>query len=97
MSTEQLDRANRKEHTTPLMRKLHWLPGCDQIKFKLLTLVYKSKHETTPPYIQNLRKPHNYSDGNMFLRLHADDNLLACNKTHTTYGDNAFCNAGPAL
>ena len=68
-----------------------------QIKFKLLTLAYKSKHETTPPYIQNLLKPQNYFDGNMFLRLHADDNLLVCNRTHTTFGDNAFCNVVPAL
>ena len=71
-------KANRREHTTPLLRKLHWLPVCERIKFKL-TLAYKSKHETTPPYIQNLLKPQNYSDGNMFLRSHADDNLLVCN------------------
>ena len=83
--------------TTLLLRELHWLPVCERIKFKLLTLAYKSKHETTPPYIQNLLKPHNYSDGNMFLRSHADDNLLVCNRTHTTYGDNAFCNVVPDL
>ena len=92
-------KANRREHTTPLLRELHvhWLPVCERIKFKLLTLAYKSKHETTPPYIQNLLKPHNYSDGNMFLPSHADDNLLVCNRTHTTYGDNAFCNVVPDL
>ena len=56
-------KANRREHTTPLLRELHWLPVCERIKFKLLTLAYKSKHETTPRYIQNLLKPHNYSDG----------------------------------
>ena len=65
-------------------------------KFKLLTLSYKNKHETTPPYVQNL-KPHTHSDGNMFLRSHAEDNLLACDRTHTTYRDNAFCNAVSAL
>ena len=27
----------------------------------------------------------------------ADDNLFPCNGTHTTYGDNVFCNAVPAL
>ena len=84
----------------PLLRELHSV--CERIKFKLLTLAYKSRHETTPPYIQNLLKPHNYFDGNMFLCSHADDNLLVCNKTHTTYGDNtygdnAFCNVVPDL
>ena len=34
---------------------------------------------TIPP------KPDNYSDRNMFLRSHADDNFLACSKTHTTH------------
>ena len=27
------------------------------------------------------------------MRSHADDNLLVSNTTHTTYGDNAFCNS----
>ena len=90
-------KANRREHTTPLLRELHWLPVCHRIKFKLLTLAYKSEHETTPPNIQNLLKPHNYSDGSMFLCSHADDNLLVRNRTHTTYGDNAFCNVVPDL
>ena len=85
-------KANRREHTTPLLRKLNLLPACEGIKLKLLTFAYESKLETTPPYIQNLLKPHNYSNGNMFHRSYADDNLLVCNRTHTTYGDNAFCN-----
>ena len=42
-------------------------------------------------------KPHNYSNGNMFLRSHAADILLVSKRTHTTYGDNAFCNVVPAL
>ena len=33
----------------------------------------------------------------MLLCSHADENLLAQNKTHTTYGDNVFCYAVPAL
>ena len=42
-----------------------------QNKTKQLNLTYKNLN------------PHNYSDGNMFLRSHADDNLLACNRDHT--------------
>ena len=90
-------KANRREHTTPQLREFHWLPVRQRIKFKLQTLTYKSKYETTPPYIQNLLKPHNYSDGNMFLHSHADDNLLVCNRNDTTYVNNAFCNVVPAI
>ena len=88
-------KANRREHTTPLLKELHWLLVCERINYKLLLLAYESKHATTPPYIQNLIKPHNYSDGNIFLRSHDDDNLLVSNRTHTTYWDNAFCNSVP--
>ena len=76
-------KANRRENTTPLLKELHWLPVCERINYKLLTIAYKSKHATTPPYIQNLLKPHNHSHGNMFVRSHADDNLLVSNRTHT--------------
>ena len=90
--------ARKKKHTTPLLKELYWLPVCEQINYKLLTLAYKSKHATTPPYLQNLYiKPHNYSDGNIFLCSQADDNLHVSNRTHTTYRDNAFCNSVPFL
>ena len=88
-------RANRREHTIPLLREQHRLQACqlcEHIKFKLV-----SKHETTSPFIQNPLKPHNYSDCSILLRSHADENLLAQNRTHTTYGDNVFCYAVPAL
>ena len=32
----------------------------------------------------------NYSDGNMFLRTDANDDLLVFNRTHTTYGTMPF-------
>ena len=90
-------KANRREHKTPLLKELHWPPVCERVNYKLLMLAYKSKHATTPPYVQNLIKLHNYSDGNIFLRPHADDTLLVSNRTHTTYGHNAFCNSVPFL
>ena len=89
-------KVNQMEHTTPLLKELHWLPVNERITYKLLTFAYKSRHETTPLYIQNLLKTHTFSDG-MFLRSHADGSLLECNRTHTSYGDNAFCNSVPAL
>ena len=51
----------------PLLRELQWFPVCERIKDKLLLLAYKSKHETTPPNIQNLLEPYNYSDGTCFF------------------------------
>ena len=45
-------------HSTPLLRKLHWLPVSDRIKFKTLTLAYRAVNGTAPPYLQALVKPH---------------------------------------
>ena len=45
-------------HSTHLLRKLHWLPVKDRIKFKTLTLAYRAVKGTAPPYLQALVKAH---------------------------------------
>ena len=91
-------KANRREHTTPLLRELHWLPGsmwANQVQ-TTYTCIQKQTWNNSTLHTKS-PKPHNYSDGNMFLRSLADDNLLVCNRTQTTYGDNAFGNVVPDL
>jgi len=40
----------RREHITPVMRQLHWLPVRQRVMFKLATLVYHSRAGTAPAY-----------------------------------------------
>jgi len=43
--------ARRSEHTTPLLRQLHWLKVSERIKFRLYVLVHRCLHNKSPPYL----------------------------------------------
>ena len=43
--------ARKKDHITPLLRDLHWLPVRRRIDYKLLSLVYKCLHDAAPEYL----------------------------------------------
>ena len=47
----------RREHITPILRELHWLPVAQRIEFKLCLLVYKCVHGMAPEYLKELIKP----------------------------------------
>ena len=49
-------KASRRAHITPILLDLHWLPVEYRIRYKILTLTYKSIHQQSPPYLQNLIK-----------------------------------------
>jgi len=41
----------RREHITPVLRQLHWLPVRQRIEFKLAVLVYKAMNGLSPQYL----------------------------------------------
>ena len=43
-----------RDHVTPLLVYLHWLPVTARIDYKILTLVYKCKHGLAPDYLSTL-------------------------------------------
>ena len=43
------------EHTTPLLRELHWLRVLERIQFQLCVLAYHSVHGTAPAYLADIR------------------------------------------
>jgi len=43
--------ARRSEHTTHLLRQLHWLKVPGSIKFRLYVLVHRCIHNKAPPYL----------------------------------------------
>jgi len=45
--------ARRRDHITPVLRQLHWLPVKHRIDFKLAVLVYKSLHALAPPHLSD--------------------------------------------
>ena len=46
--------AKRRDHITPILRNLHWLPITKLVDYKLLVLVYKALNGTGPEYIREL-------------------------------------------
>ena len=43
----------KSDHTTPLLKSLHWLPVHLRIHFKVLSLCYKSLNNSDPIYLSN--------------------------------------------
>ena len=83
----------RREHITPVLFNLHWLPVTERIKFKLLLLVFKALNDQAPPYIAELIKPYRPN-----RNLRSDNQgLVATTKTSSSYQFNAFSSAGPRL
>ena len=81
-------------HVTPVLIKLHWLPVCFRIMFKILLMVYKCLHDMAPPYLANVIKPRKTSRS---LRSTTMEYLEEQRSRLVTYGDRSFSVAGPKL
>ena len=46
-----ITRRGRREHITPVLRELHWLPVRRRVNFKLATFMYKTLHGQIPRYL----------------------------------------------
>lgn len=44
----------RREHATPLLIQLHWLPVRERVQFKILLLTFKCIHGQCPKYLSEL-------------------------------------------
>ena len=69
----------RRDHVSPLLHELHWLPVQKRIVFKILLFVFKSYLNLVPLYIKDL--------------LHTSERdilILKVPRANTSYGDRAF-------
>ena len=76
----------RREHVTPLLNELHWLPIRQRIVFKILLLVFKFYNNAVPIYIDELLQ---ISERN--------SSILKVPRANTPYGDRAFEICAPRL
>lgn len=52
-SARVLTRTNKRDHISPVLRQLHWLPVKERCDFKLLTMVHSALHKAdAPQYIK---------------------------------------------
>ena len=83
-----------REHITPELQTLHWLPVKQRVIFKVLLIVLKSTHNLTPPYLSQLINVHVPS-----RRLRSSNqNCFNTPFTRSSFMKNcAFSIAGPTL
>ena len=72
----------RRNHISPILKELHWLPIVHRINFKMLTFVFKSQHGSAPIYISDMLHPYEPSRS---LRS-TDQELLEVPKINNKYG-----------
>jgi len=85
---------NRREHITPVLSSLHWLPVRFRIDFKTLLFTFKARLGLAPSYIAELLTPY---EPPCSLRS-SGRSLLAVPKSRLrTKGDRAFSVRAPQL
>ncbi len=89
-----LTRSHKRDHITPVLQSLHWLPVRYRVDFKIVLIVYKSLNGMAPSYISDLLIEHNITRS---LRS-SNQRLLFIPKTRRKCrGDHAFATAAPRL
>ena len=86
---------SRREHITPILKHLHWLPVRQRITFKVLTIIQKSLHSATAPqYMKDLCPV--YQPGRT-LRSSADQWGLKVSRSRNQYGARSLGTLGAQL
>ena len=85
---------SKRDHVTPLLKELHWLPVKYCIQYKLTTLTFRRFHGTLPPYLSSSLCTYQPSRS---LRS-STDRLLKISKTNLkTFGERSFGYNAPTV
>ena len=82
----------RTEHTTPLLRMLHWLPIPSRIAYKIDSLCHTTLTTAYPKYLSELLNV--YTPARPLLSS-LEPNILSVAVARTSYGQQAFAYQGP--
>ena len=94
MAVRLIEKLGRRDHISQKRKELHWLPIPARIKYKLLTITWKTINNQAPMYLRDL------------IRLKENTRALRNNNTRLLEVDNnrinawsarSFSNAGPTL
>ena len=87
-------RTPRREHITPSLKKLHWLPVKQRSIFKILLITYKALAGMAPSYISKLI---NLYVPTRALRSATNKRLTVPSSSTKFYGDRSFAFAAASL
>ena len=85
----------KREHVTPLLEQLHWLPVELRIIFKVNLLTYKCLHKLAPTYLQELLNV--YRPNRTLRSSNAAPRLTQKSYCLKNYGYRAFAVHAPEL
>ena len=85
--------AKKKEHITPILIKLHWLPIKYRIDYKIALLCFKCLNNLAPMYLQNLLKI--YVPRRSLRSSHDNYVLIKPAMKYKSYGERSFSFYGP--
>ena len=87
-------RTRRRDHITPVLINLHWLPVSQRIEYKVLLTTFKALHDLAPGYIADLVHryvpPRSTRAGNLSL-------LTEIPAKYVTFGEKSFKFCAPKL
>jgi len=84
-----------RDHVTPALKKLHWLPVEHRIKYKLCALMHQIHSARAPHYLAHSVQSVAESSRQPGLRsADTTDYIIHC--TRTKFGECCFSHAGPA-
>ena len=85
--------ARRREHISPVLRQLHWLPIQSRVNFKLACFVFSSLSGHAPSYLSD--DIHLVSEGPRHHQRSSTDRSCVVPRTYNTFRDRSFAVAGP--
>jgi len=83
----------RRDHITPVLKNLHWLPVSLRIEYKIALLTFKNLTYKEPLYLSHLLTPYAPSRN---LRS-SDKNLLTIPRVKSSFGRRAFSFSAPTV
>ncbi|GFO47561.1 reverse transcriptase [Plakobranchus ocellatus] len=87
--------SKKRDHVTPVLKDLHWLPVQQRTVFKICVICYKCLNGMAPLHSQNLLQKYRPARS---LRSSADTTiLLKPSKNFKYYGERSFSYIGPSL
>lgn len=89
-----LTRTKRREHISPILASLHWLPVKSRIEFKILLLTFKALNNIAPLYLKELLIPYKPTRA---LRSQNSSLLVVPKFSKSRVGARAFSHQAPRL
>jgi hypothetical protein len=86
--------ARKRDHITPILADLHWLPINARIDYKLALITFKSLVLQQPSYLHELLT---VAHSSRSLRSSTQVNRLQTTCSRTSFGSRAFCCSAPAV